>query len=98
MESTLHASIKKIEILNKTRKEQWYQSVQIVLSDIELNNDNLITLRRFRPDETVRVSMESLQLDLFAKHMRKRERVEEGITFGEEELGDDETIDREFHF
>lgn len=64
-ESVLSASIKKIEIVNKTKKDEWQQSVRIILGDIELNNENFIALRRFRPDEMVNVSIESAQISLF---------------------------------
>lgn len=62
--SIFRATIKKIEIINKTLKDEWQQSIRVVLGDIELNNENLIELRRFRPDETINVSFETIQLCL----------------------------------
>ncbi|GAE36648.1 hypothetical protein [Halalkalibacter akibai] len=72
MGSVLKASIKKIEILNKIAKDEWNQSVRIILGDIELNNDNFIALRRFRPDEIVHVTLESAQMSLFDMQPKKR--------------------------
>ncbi|MDV2683992.1 hypothetical protein RYX56_06350 [Alkalihalophilus lindianensis] len=71
MGSVLKASIKKIEIVNKTRKDEWDQSVRIILGDIELNNENLISLRRFRPDEIVHVSIDSALMSLFNLDKKK---------------------------
>ncbi|WP_059104281.1 hypothetical protein [Shouchella shacheensis] len=95
-ESALTATIKKIEIINKSRKEQWYQSVQIVLADIELNNENLIALRKFRPNEVVHVSIESAQQSLFPKRQGKSELME-GIV-GEDEDESGQTVERVFQF
>ncbi|MDV2685193.1 hypothetical protein RYX56_12585 [Alkalihalophilus lindianensis] len=39
--------------------------------DIELNNDNLISLRGFRPDEIVQVCIDSAQLSLFDLDKKK---------------------------
>ncbi|MCM3761842.1 hypothetical protein M3212_13770 [Alkalihalobacillus oceani] len=83
-ESVLKASIKKIEIVNKTKKDEWQQSIRIILGDIELNNDNFIALRRFRPDEIVRVSMESEQMSLFDS--RKKTLNKKEMIFGEVEM------------
>lgn len=61
--SQLKATIKKIEIINKALKEEWHQSIRVVLGDIELNNENLIKLRGFHPDELVNVTFDSVQLN-----------------------------------
>lgn len=86
--SHLTASIKKIEIINKVIKDEWQQSIRIILGDIELNNETLVDLRRFRPDETVNVIFEAVQLELFSdKPLNKRlsESTSEEEVIGEEE-------------
>lgn len=87
--SHLTATIKKIEIMNKVIKDEWQQSIRIILGDIELNNDTLVDLRRFRPDETVNVTFEAVQLELFSdrplnKRLINPKNVEEIV--GEEEV------------
>lgn len=59
------AHLKKIEIINKTQGEQWIQSIRIILEDIELNNENLVELRRFKPNELIFTTLESIQPTLF---------------------------------
>ncbi|MBS4026901.1 MAG: hypothetical protein KGZ96_14700 [Clostridia bacterium] len=63
--SILTAAIKKIEIINKATTDNWEQSIRIILGDIELNNDNLVELRKFKPNEAVIVCFESQQVNLF---------------------------------
>lgn len=58
------AKIKKIDITNKVAAENWTQTITITLSDIELNDDNLIAIRKFRPNEEVKVHLQSLQLSM----------------------------------
>lgn len=77
-ESKLTASIKKIEIVNKTKKDEWQQSVRIILGDIELNNESFLALRKFRPDEMVHVSIDTAQMSLLPKE-------ENSEAFGEDE-------------
>ncbi len=86
-QSHLTASIKKIEIINKVIKEEWQQSIRIILDDIELNNETLVDLRRFRPDETVNVTFEAVQLELFSNKIPIKKQ-----TSGEVILGDDEVV------
>ena len=62
--SKIKASIKKIEIINKVANENWDQSIRIVLGDIELNDENLIELKKFKPNEAVNVCFESQQMNL----------------------------------
>jgi hypothetical protein len=62
--SMLKASIKKIEIVNKVFNDNWEQSIRVILGDIELNNENLVELRKFRPNEAVNVCFESQQMSL----------------------------------
>ncbi|WP_249168659.1 hypothetical protein [Alkaliphilus sp. B6464] len=58
------AKVKKIDITNKVAAENWTQTITITLSDIELNDENLIAIRKFRPNEEVKVHLESLQLSI----------------------------------
>lgn len=78
-ESKLTASIKKIEIVNKTKKDEWQQSVRIILGDIELNNESFLALRKFRPDEMVHVAIDTAQMSLLPKEE------EDSEAFGEDE-------------
>lgn len=56
-----HAHLKKIEIVNKVQGENWFQSIRIILEDIELNDDNLVELRQFKPNELIFTTLESIQ-------------------------------------
>ncbi|SET58491.1 hypothetical protein SAMN05660297_02829 [Natronincola peptidivorans] len=60
----LIAKIKKIDISNKVFSDNWNQSISIILSDIELNDENLVAVRKFRPNEEIYVAFESLQLSM----------------------------------
>jgi len=60
----LVAKIKKIDITNKVASDNWSQTITITLSDIELNDENLIAIRKFRPHEDVKVHLQSLQLSM----------------------------------
>lgn len=62
--TNLFAKIKKIDITNKVYGDKWNQAITITLSDIELNDENLITIRKFRPSEEVKVNLKSLQLSI----------------------------------
>lgn len=67
------AKVKKIDITNKVSAENWSQTITITLSDIELNDENLIAIRKFRPNEDVKVHLETLQLSL--EEIAERERL-----------------------
>ncbi|SET45923.1 hypothetical protein SAMN05660297_02462 [Natronincola peptidivorans] len=60
----LIAKIKKIDISNKVSSDNWSQSISIILSDIELNDENLVAIRKFRPNEEISVAFETLQLSM----------------------------------
>ncbi|WP_240373970.1 hypothetical protein [Bacillus piscicola] len=108
----LKASIKKIEIMNVTKKEEWHQSVRVILGDIELNNDNFIALRKFRPDEIVHVSIESAQRDAPPAQLNEQQaddmlldsptapvydlKDEDLIEEGETRLGEGDVVEEEF--
>ena len=67
------AKVKKIDITNKVSADNWTQTITITLSDIELNDENLIAIRKFRPNEEVKVHLEALQLSL--EEIAERERL-----------------------
>ncbi len=62
--TNLFAKVKKMDITNKVTADKWSQTITITLSDIELNDENLIAIRKFRPNEEVKVSLQSLQLSM----------------------------------
>lgn len=72
--TNLFAKIKKMDITNKVTADKWNQTITITLSDIELNDENLIAIRKFRPDEEVKVSLQSLQLTL--EEIQEREKLQ----------------------
>ncbi|ABR47087.1 hypothetical protein Amet_0862 [Alkaliphilus metalliredigens QYMF] len=86
--TTLIAKIKKIDISNKVAADTWSQSISIVLSDIELNDENLVALRKFRPNEEISVSLDPLQLSMLGKEAPEDEEMveilEESDEFEEE--------------
>ncbi|WP_066639224.1 hypothetical protein [Desulfolucanica intricata] len=59
------ARIKKIEIVNKVLAEDWEQSIKVILDEIELNDENLLELRQFKPNEVVSVEIKPVQISLF---------------------------------
>jgi len=71
----LVAKIKKIDITNKVAAENWSQTITITLSDIELNDENLIAIRKFRPHEDVKVHLQSLQLSM--EEVTERQKLKE---------------------
>jgi len=78
----LVAKIKKIDITNKVAAENWSQTITITLSDIELNDENLIAIRKFRPNEEVKVHLQSLQLSM--EEVTERQKLKELYpTYGE---------------
>ncbi|SFE59402.1 hypothetical protein SAMN05192532_102498 [Alteribacillus iranensis] len=91
------ASIKKIEIVNKTVKKEWHQSVRVILEDIELNNDNFLALRKFRPDEVVQVTMDAFKRKPSPANVAAEIMGEELPGVEEErELDETDIIEREF--
>lgn len=62
--TSIIAKVKKMDITNKVAAENWTQTITITLSDIELNDENLIAIRKFRPNEEVKVHLQSLQLSM----------------------------------
>jgi hypothetical protein len=64
----LKARIKKIEIVNRVLSDDWAQSIRVILEDIDLTNENLLELKQFRPNETVTVTIEPLQVSFADLH------------------------------
>ncbi|MDW7672571.1 MAG: hypothetical protein SCK57_14385 [Bacillota bacterium] len=58
------SKVKKIDIQNRVTGKDWKQSITVTMGDIELQNENLIAIRQFRPNEEVLVNLKSLQLSL----------------------------------
>ncbi|ABR48297.1 hypothetical protein Amet_2138 [Alkaliphilus metalliredigens QYMF] len=75
--TSLIAKIKKIDISNKVAADTWRQSISIVLSDIELNDENLVSLRKFRPNEEISVSLDLMQLSILGEAPPKEEAIHE---------------------
>lgn len=81
----LVAKIKKIDINNKVTAENWSQSITILLSDIELNDENLVAIRKFKPNEEISVSFETLQLSMLDDRPYHNEIIEVEEDFEEPE-------------
>lgn len=45
--------------------DRWDWCIKVTLGDIELTNENLIELRRFKPNEPVQVTIDPEQIRLF---------------------------------
>ena len=56
------AKVKKINLDNKVTGEDWKQAISLTLGEIELTDQNLIALRKFRPNEEVLVNLKTMQL------------------------------------
>ncbi|WP_078394539.1 hypothetical protein [Shouchella patagoniensis] len=96
--SVLTGCVKKINIINRTGRERWHQEIQILVSDIEMNNDNLIEVRRFRPDEIVEIQLRSAQLSLFDKPEDEASTENDVEELCIENGGDNPKIEKEFRF
>ena len=68
--STFVSKVKKMDITNKVAGNHWKQSIAISLGEIALNDDNLVAIRKFRPDEEVIVTIEPLQRNHFEEMAR----------------------------
>lgn len=96
--SILTGCVKKINIINRTGRERWHQEIQILVSDIEMNNDNLIEVRRFRPDEIVEIELRSAQISLFDQPKTEEENNNKSEELCHEDGGDTPIIEQEFRF
>ncbi len=80
--STFVSKVKKMDLTNKVAGNLWKQSIVISLGEIALNDDNLVAIRKFRPDEEVIVTIEPLQKNQFEEIERLcREHPREGEIF-----------------
>ncbi|WP_031514092.1 hypothetical protein [Desulfofalx alkaliphila] len=57
MGAKFKACIKKIEIYNKIMAGSGEQCIKVTLGDIDLTNENLIELRKYKPDRPVEVAI-----------------------------------------
>ena len=62
--STFVSKVKKMDITNKVVGNHWKQMIGITLGEIALNDENLLAIRKFRPDEEVLITIEPLQIDV----------------------------------
>ena len=77
--STFVSKVKKMDITNKVVGNHWKQMIGITLGEIALNDENLLAIRKFRPDEEVLITIEPLQLDVIDELERiKRDHPTEG--------------------
>ena len=90
--------LKKSKSLTKRwKKDEWQQSIRVILGDIKLNNDTLIELLRFRPDETVNVSFKAVQMNLFDDNSPQEDELY-SITEGDVPLREGDVVEKEFRF
>ena len=62
--SQLVAKIKRMDVTNKIQRKHWKQMIGITLGEIALNDENLLAIRKFRPNEEVLVTITPLQRDM----------------------------------
>lgn len=68
--SQLIAKIKRMDVTNKVKRNHWKQVIGITLGEIALNDENLLAIRKFRPNEEVMVTILPLQQSM-AKEMNR---------------------------
>ncbi|NBG89341.1 hypothetical protein [Isachenkonia alkalipeptolytica] len=87
--SQLIAKIKRMDVTNKIQRKHWKQMIGISLGDIALNDENLLAIRKFRPNEEVLVTITPMQQDM-AEELERIKRVHpvEGILPETEGLSD----------
>jgi len=62
--SQLIAKIKRMDVTNKIQRKHWKQMIGISLGEIALNDENLLAIRKFRPNEEVLVTITPMQRDM----------------------------------
>ena len=62
--SQLVAKIKRMDVTNKIQRKSWKQMIGITLGEIALNDENLLSIRKFRPNEEVLVTITPMQRDM----------------------------------
>ena len=61
------AQLKKVEVVNKVPQSENADPVQcmrVILEDVEIDDESLVLLRRFRPGNSVHVIVSPFQLEL----------------------------------
>ncbi len=87
--SQLIAKIKRMDVTNKIQRKSWKQMIGITLGEIALNDENLLAIRKFRPNEEVLVTIIPLQRDMALEMDRiKRANPVEGVIREDEDLSD----------
>ena len=78
--SQLVAKIKRMDVTKKIQRKHWKQMIGISLGEIALNDENLLAIRKFRPNEEVLVTITPMQQDM-AEELERIKRVHpvEGI-------------------
>jgi len=59
------AKVKEFKVINRVLADKFTQSIQVILHEVELTDENLLELRQFAPNEEVSVLIESRQANLF---------------------------------
>ena len=78
--SQLIAKIKRMDVTNRIQRKSWKQMIGITLGEIALNDENLLAIRKFRPNEEVLVTITPLQRDMAEEMDRiKRANPVEGV-------------------
>lgn len=95
MSTELIAKIKKIDINNKVLKGKWEQTISITLSDITVNDTDLISLADYKPNEEILVSLEKLQISI--DDIERPKRLRQGIIEEETEEKDSLQNDKQNH-
>lgn len=86
------SKLKKIGLSNKICKDRWQQAINVELGEIALNDENLLALRKFRPDEDIVVTIEAMQVNMLEEiSCIKKENPTEGQIQKKEE-GEEEEI------
>jgi len=83
--SQLIAKIKRMDVTNKIQRKHWKQMIGITLGEIALNDENLLAIRKFRPNEEVLVTITPVQRDMAEEmdRMKRANPVEGVISEGE---------------
>jgi len=87
--SQLIAKIKRMDVTNKIQRKNWKQMIGISLGEIALNDENLLAIRKFRPNEEVLVTITPMQRDM-AEEMNRMKKANpvEGIISESKGLSD----------
>ncbi|NBG88645.1 hypothetical protein [Isachenkonia alkalipeptolytica] len=87
--SQLVAKIKRMDVTNKIQRKHWKQMIGITLGEIALNDENLLAIRKFRPNEEVLVTITPVQRDMAEEMDRiKKANPVEGVIPEEKRLSD----------